>query len=48
MCHRNRIWTVALLAAGIGLILSCLFGSCFLRILVGVVLAIVGIFLSQS
>lgn len=38
MCHRSRIWGIILLAVGAGFIISCLFGSWFIRLLIGAVL----------
>lgn len=35
MCHRARIWSIALLALGAGFVLSCLFVSWLIRLFIG-------------
>lgn len=45
MCRRNFVLGAALLAGGAGFLLSLLFGSDFVRVVVGVALAAVGLVL---
>lgn len=47
MCHHGRVWNIALLALGAGLILSCLFSGWLIRLLMGAVLIAVSLFLCQ-
>lgn len=47
MCRRSQIWCVVLLAAGIGMILSCLFEGWMFRLLIGILLASLGLLLSK-
>ena len=47
MCHRARCWGVFLLAVGIGLILSCLFETWFIRVLIGGALIAVSLLFCQ-
>ena len=47
MCHRTEICCVGLFAFGAGFILSCLFGGWLLRMVIGVVLIVIGLLLTQ-
>lgn len=45
MCRRNVVLGAALIAGGIGFLLSLLFGSAFLKVLIGAILVVVGFLL---
>lgn len=47
MCHRTRIWSIALLALGAGLILSCLFSGWMIRLLIGIVFVAASLLLNS-
>lgn len=38
MCHRSQVLGIIFLAVGAGFIISCLFGSLLIRLLIGAVL----------
>jgi len=42
MCRRTKLWGMLLCAVALGLILSCFFGSWFVRFLIGIVLLAFG------
>ena len=42
MCHRKNMWGFGVFTLGLGFVLSCLIGSWFLRLIIGIVLIIVG------
>ena len=47
MCHRTKYWSIILLAAGIGLVLSCLFEAWFVRLLIGAGLIAISLLFCQ-
>ena len=47
MCHRTEICSIGLVSLGAGLILSCLFGSWLLRLVIGIVVIVIGLLLTR-
>ena len=48
MCHRNKLYFAALVAAGLGLILSLFLSGVILRLVVGIGLIVTGFFLVNN
>lgn len=47
MCQRTKTGEIALLSAGISFVVSCLFQSWLIRLLIGVVLIVISLLLSR-
>lgn len=47
MCRRSDLLGFIFLAFGAGLILSCIIGSLFWRLLIGIILVVIGLLLKK-
>lgn len=44
MCYRKQLWGTVLLALGAGVLFSSFFPAVFLRVLIGIVLILIGLY----